>query len=344
MQSVLHTFLPAGTFQSISCTPVENGYINKTYHIRAVSKQQQQQFILQRINTHVFPNPEAIIHNMLHIALHLGVSPYSKNILKPLQNTNGNFLTYDSENFPWRLLPFIVQSKTLNTIPNTDQAYAAAATFSEFYQYLNTMDPGVIQVAIPGFLDFQKRVNDFYIARDKAKPHLKKQAADILNYLSDHEQLPGQYIAMQRQQQLPQRIIHADPKLSNILFHIDASQTLAVIDLDTVMPGSLLYDYGDMIRSFTNRKAEDDPDGKNCFDAEVFHAVTEGFLFHTQSFLNPTELGNLSYAAQVVAYIQALRFITDFLNENMYYKVTYPTQNLNRAINQVNLLKALMRQ
>ena len=114
-----------------------------------------------------------------------------------------------------------------------------------------------------------------------------------------------------------------------------------MIDLDTVMPGTLLYDYGDMIRSYTNNRAEDDPEAQDIFRADVYEAVTEGFLFYLQDKLTDVEKANLPYSARVVIFMQAIRFLTDYLNGDVYYKITYGQQNLHRAINQLNLLRAL---
>ena len=146
---------------------------------------------------------------------------------------------------------------------------------------------------------------------------------------------------MQKSNSLPIRVIHADPKISNIRFDKE-NKAIAVIDLDTMMNGTILYDFGDMIRSYTNNAEEDNGWVKDHFNAENYVAVKEGFLFYLKDTLTPIELENLDYAAQLIIYIQAIRFLTDFLNDDIYYSTKYKLQNLDRTKNQINLLKGLL--
>ena len=145
-------------------------------------------------------------------------------------------------------------------------------------------------------------------------------------------------IALQASQELPERVIHADPKISNILFTKDG-EALSVIDLDTMMNSTLLYDFGDMMRSYCNLTDEDDATMVDNFAPAIYDSVKEGFLSHLSSKLTSIELENLDYAAQVVIYIQAVRFLTDYLNNDVYYSTKYPEHNLDRTRNQVNLVK-----
>ncbi|WP_449397500.1 phosphotransferase [Chryseobacterium wanjuense] len=139
---------------------------------------------------------------------------------------------------------------------------------------------------------------------------------------------------------LPSRIIHADAKISNILFNKEY-HPIAVIDLDTVMISSILYDFGTMIQSYTNNTEEDDGKAENNFNPEIYTAVKKGFLFYLNEKLTPEELENLDYAAQVAIYIQAIRFLTDYLDGSKYYSIKYPEHNLDRTKNQIELLKGL---
>ncbi|MEF9479228.1 phosphotransferase [Chryseobacterium sp. 1B4] len=145
---------------------------------------------------------------------------------------------------------------------------------------------------------------------------------------------------MEKNGHIPKRIIHADVKISNLLFD-RKYRPLAVIDLDTTMISTILYDFGTMIQSYTNITHEDDGSARNNFNPEMYKAVKEGFLFHLKDKLTTTETESLDYAAQVAIYIQELRFLTDYLNGSIYYATKYPEHNLDRTKNQLELLKGL---
>ena len=191
-------------------------------------------------------------------------------------------------------------------------------------------------------MNFEKRISDFKTAVSNASNETKKTAEDELKLLISAISLPDKFISLQKQNILPVRIIHADPKISNVLFDTVSGKGKCVIDLDTIMPGTLLYDYGDMVRSYTNNKNEDDPTENNIFNKEIYDLLTKGFLSSIKDQLTSVEMDNLAYSAKVVIYIQALRFMTDYLNGNIYYKTNHPLQNFNRAKNQINLLRCLI--
>lgn len=343
LDAILHTFLTNLSPSEIEVSTIEDGYINKTYHIKVKNTDTSvDQFVLQRINNFVFKNPETIMKTMVTIADHLKQKNYPKGILFPIINHQKEYVSYDSENYPWRLIPFIPNSKTLSLIQNPLQAFLAAQTFSEFYAYTWDLAPSSIEPSIPNFLDFQKRIDDYQTALQNTTIERREKATKEIHFINEYIQLPNSFISLLKEGILPTRIIHADPKLSNILFDTLEMQTLSVIDLDTIMPGSILYDYGDMIRSYTNNHKEDDTNATNIFNRSIFDAVTQGFLYHIKDKLTTIELENLTYAAQVIIYIQALRFLTDFLNNDVYYSIQYPDQNLNRTINQIHLLQELL--
>ncbi|MDO5614969.1 MAG: aminoglycoside phosphotransferase family protein, partial [Cruoricaptor ignavus] len=223
---------------------------------------------------------------------------------------------------------------------NEDIAYESARLLSEFYFCLNQENNLEIKETLPGFIDFQKRLNDYKIALENAKKELKQKAKSEIDYTHQHLQLPEKWIDLDAQNLLPKRLIHADPKISNLLFSQD-EKAIAVIDLDTVMHAPILYDFGDMVRSYTNKTDEDDADFHDNFDANIFVKIKQGFLNHLEKMLTPLEIELTDYAAQVVIYIQAVRFLTDYLNGSIYYSTNYDEHNLDRTKNQINLLKGL---
>lgn len=324
--------------QNYSVSPITNGLINSTYLVK--NNDNNSKYILQNINTKVFKHPQIIVDNHLKINRLLTAKHYDFKIIKPIASISNEFLVKDPHQQMWRMLDFVENSITFLKVPSAKIAYEAAKTFSIFLNTINMEPLPEIGYSLPGFINFEKRISDYKKAMEVASADLKENAANEIQYINDFLSLSEKWIRLQHNNLLPKRIIHADPKISNILFH-EEHYPLAVIDLDTVMISTILYDFGDMIRSYTNTANEDEAVTANNFNSEIFKAVKEGFLFHLQEKLTPEEYENLDYAAQVVIYIQALRFLTDYLNGNVYYSITYPEHNLDRTKNQLQLLKGL---
>lgn len=318
----------------LALTPIENGLINHTYLVETTSEK----FILQKINTQVFKNPKGIQRNHLKINEVLGQSNYSKKTVK-LIPTLSNDLLFEQNDEAWRMLEYLENSVTFLKASSTEIAFEATKCLSEFYNIIN-QEPIILEETLPDFINFEKRISDFKTALIQTTER-KKIAENEINFIVEHFYLPEKWIELQNLAALPIRAIHADPKISNILFNKE-NKAIAVIDLDTVMNATILYDFGDMIRSYTNTSNEDDGSAKDSFNLQNYAAVKEGFLFYLKDHLTKVELENLDYAAQLIIYIQAIRFLTDFLNHDIYYSVKYDLQNLDRTKNQINLLKGLM--
>ncbi|NIF06539.1 aminoglycoside phosphotransferase family protein [Chryseobacterium sp. Tr-659] len=319
-------------------TPINDGLINTTYLLE--DKSQGRKFILQKINNHVFKEPEVIINNHLLINDLLRSNNYQFQIIEPIPSLTNNLLVKDTDGQPWRLLSFVENSVTFLTAPSLQTAFEAAKTFSYFLATINTEKLPAIEDPLPNFLNFEKRIEDYKNALRDAAPHLKENAKAEIEITNRFLSLPDQWIEMEKSNHIPKRIIHADVKISNILFD-QQYHPLAVIDLDTIMISTILYDFGTMIQSYTNTTNEDDGKARNNFNPEMYKAVKKGFLFYLQEKLTPEECDSLDYAAQVAIYIQELRFLTDYLNGSTYYSTKYPEHNLDRTKNQLELLKGL---
>lgn len=322
-----------GSVESLSITPIENGLINHTFLVETESGK----FILQQINTLIFKNPTAIQNNHLKINYVLEQSEYSRKTVKIIP-TLSNDLLFEQNKEAWRMLEYLENSVTFLKPSSTEIAFEATKCLSEFYKIIN-QEQIILEETLPDFINFEKRVNDFKTALIQ-ETERKKTAEKEINFILEYLSLPEKWIELQNQESLPNRVIHADPKISNILFD-NENKAIAVIDLDTMMNGTILYDFGDMIRSYTNNSDEDEGSVSDNFDAENYVAVKDGFLFYLKETLTPIELENLDYAAQLITYIQAVRFLTDYLNHDVYYSVKNDLQNLDRTKNQINLLKGL---
>ncbi|MEO0059284.1 MAG: hypothetical protein RLZZ312_931 [Bacteroidota bacterium] len=322
----------------IAAEPIESGLINKTFLITDSSSNKK--FVLQRINIEIFKSPEALISNYNIIFDELIKSKCTLKVAKLYTALEAGFLFYDIENYPWRMFLYIKKSKTFNKTRKPQIAFEAAKSFSKFYKYISFNKKIQLETVLPNFIDFKKRLIDFEIALKNSNQKFISDSKTVLDFVLKNINLPEYWIELQEKNLLPIRIIHADPKISNILFD-KKNKGLAIIDLDTAMQGTILYDFGDMIRSYSNLLKEDDP-RKGNFDEVLYNAAKVGFLYHIDKKLLNIEVDNLDYAAQAVIYVQCVRFLTDFLNGSIYYSTTYENQNLNRAINQMNLLVGLM--
>lgn len=324
--------------ENYTLSPITDGLINTTYLLE--DKDRNQKFILQKINDNVFKQPEVIVNNHLMINELLRANDYQFQIIEPVPSLTHQLLVKDANNQPWRMLSFVEDSITFITAPSLQIAFEAAKTFSYFLATVNTEKLPAIEDTLPNFLNFEKRITDYKNSLKNAAPHLKESAKAEIEITNQFLSLPDQWITMEKNHQIPKRIIHADVKISNILFDKD-HHPLAVIDLDTMMISTILYDFGTMIQSYTNTTNEDDGSAKDNFNPEMYKAVKEGFLFHLKEKLTPEEYNHLDYAAQVAIYIQEVRFLTDYLNGSIYYSTKYPEHNLDRTKNQLELLKGL---
>lgn len=334
LQQIAEQFLSSTT---LNFSGIDNGLINTTVLVNDGEKK----YILQKINTSIFQFPDNIAENHLLINSLLEKSDYSKKTVAIIPAKDGKLGYITPEGDYWRMTEFVDNSVTHLKVPNPETALKAAECFSEFYSVLNNAETVKLKDTLPGFINFKKRVDDYKIALDNASEERVAAAKEVVDFVNDNISLPEKMIQLQVSQELPERVIHADPKISNILFTKEG-EALAVIDLDTLMNSTILYDFGDMMRSYCNLTDEDDASLVENFSPEIYAAVKAGFLTHLSSKLTPVEIENLDYAAQVVIYIQAVRFLTDYLNNDVYYSTKYPEHNLDRTKNQVNLVKNVM--
>ncbi len=333
LNAVICQFLGNGDY---AIARINDGLINSTFKVETPEKS----YILQKINSDIFKNHAALLENHLKVTAVLAASNYPKKLVRIVAAKNGESWVNDEDGI-WRMTEFIDDTITFLKVPSADLAFEAAKCLSEFYEILNRK-PLELQEVLPGFIDFEKRIIDFQDAIKTADNQYLEAASEEISFLQSLLTLPEKWIALSVSKKLPTRTIHADPKISNILFD-KQDKAVAVIDLDTMMNAPILYDFGDMVRSYCNTTNEDDASTENNFSLETYQAVKAGFLTNLKEMLSDVELNNLDYAAKVVVYIQALRFLTDYLLGSVYYKTSYAAHNLDRTKNQIYLLKNLMK-
>ncbi|MEQ1745327.1 MAG: aminoglycoside phosphotransferase family protein [Saprospiraceae bacterium] len=334
VEHIAAQFLPYSP-EELTVQPITGGLINKTFLVAA--KNSPDQYVLQQVNHHIFQNPDAITRNVEQVNSVLTRSGYPLKLFHFLKTRSGAFHFYDTGHNPWRMLSHIENSATFDRASTPEMARRGAAAFSLFYRHLNESPGMEVVPVLPDFINFRKRVTDYRTALSTGLPERFEKAESLISRIDPNLSIPDQWIEWQDSGRLPRRVIHADPKISNVLFHAEKQTALAVIDLDTLMHGTLLYDFGDMARSYSNTTEEDNSSVASPFNTDLYLATKAGFLSHLADVLEPVERENLDYGAQVVVFVQCLRFLTDYLNGDTYYQVAHPEQNLHRAFNQFNL-------
>ncbi len=321
--------------------PIEIGHINQTYKVIVDNKElnKAKSFVLQRINTQIFQQPLEVMSNIEKIGQFLKTKNYPKAILLPIQSIDNQNVVLE-ERSCWRLFPFIPNTETFNEVVNEEMAFAAAFTFGEYANYLQDFRVDTLFETIPDFHNTTLRFDQFLTAIENIEETQRQLAQKAIDKLLTYKYLL-KHIA---QLTFPIRVTHNDTKINNVLFDKTTGKPVCVVDLDTLMPGNLLYDFGDMVRTFTPEFDENSPEfDKIKVRKNILDALTRGYLAGWNGALTELETTSLMYGAQLTIFEQALRFLTDFLNGNIYYKVAYEEQNLVRAKNQICLLESLLK-
>lgn len=335
---IVQEFLPVNGPEDVEIESIESGLINATFKVRI---NDLEAYILQKLNTKIFENPNGLQENLIVVSDYLIDQNYSKTVLCPVRTERNELLHVDEDSSVWRMLHFIPQSHHFNVVPSAEHAFEAAKALGEFHQQLAGFDSKKLTTPIQGFLDFQQRRSSFEEALEKGDQQRINVAKEAIEFIQNHVFILDEYQVIEKS--LPTRVIHGDPKISNFLFKDNTTEVLALIDWDTIMQGSILYDFGDMVRSFTNRKEENDCSVNDVFNADYFNAIQKGYMVHQKDSLTPVEIDNLFLGAKTVIYVQAIRFLTDYLLNDVYYKSSYENQNLDRTKSQIQLLEALLK-
>jgi len=321
-------------------TPHGSGLINRTWFIRC----QQGNFILQQINSEVFPHPAFIDNNINKVGDYLAAHYPDTLFPRPIPALNGQTLIRQTSGAYFRLYRFIENSITIDVVDSPSQAYEAARKFGEFTRLLSDFPAESLHQTLPGFHDLSRRYKDFRTALEKGNPQRLHNASGIISYLESQNNIVQQYEAIRTNPQFRLRVTHHDTKISNVLFDQNG-HGLCVIDLDTVMPGYFISDIGDMFRTYLSPVTEEEGDVSRIKVRTVFfEAIVHGYLKEMHKVLTPVEKEAITYAGEFMLYMQALRFLTDYLNDDIYYGSKYEGHNYIRARNQTTLLQRYQEQ
>ena len=323
----------------LGIVPFGSGHINDTYKVQTADSA----FILQRVNQNVF-DTSALVHN--YNILNDAVEKYQKETglsltPKMLKTHSGEYHFLDENNSAWRKVEMLPESKSYDITVDTNISFAAAEAYGRFQLFLNTLDAGQFRDSIPQFHHPENRMKQFDEALRKAPKKLRDKATPEIAQVEKFRTVGIEITQLLNSGKLPRRLSHYDTKLNNVIFYGGRPY---VIDLDTVMQGTVLFDFGDMVRTFTSPAAEDEPDiEKTIFRMDHFEALTKGYLGVLKDEISSLEKQNLLLGAKAIIYEQSLRFLTDFLNGYIYYKTAYPEHNLVRCRSQLKLLEELVK-
>jgi Ser/Thr protein kinase RdoA (MazF antagonist) len=317
--------------------PFGNGLINRTWKLT----HQNKQYILQRINTHVFQKPEAIALNIAAAGNYLRQKFPDYLFVQPVKTLTQQDYYYHTEYGYFRLIPFIENSHTVDVVHSKEEAFEAAKAFGRFTKNLSEFDAAHLQTTIPDFHNLHLRYQQFEEALTKGNKERIKQAAELITFIHELKPIVTQFEELKRNEQFKIRATHHDTKISNVLFN-EQQKAICVIDLDTMMPGYFISDVGDMLRTYLSPVSEEEHDvSKIEIREDYFKAVVQGYLSEMNAELTDFEKQHFVYAGKFMMYMQALRFITDHFNNDVYYGARYDGHNLVRARNQLTLLQLL---
>lgn len=339
---ICQNFNIKGEFVKFEC--LKEGNINQTFLVTFIENKQIRRYVLQKINSYVFKNPEKLMENIISVTNHIkNKIKYDtyRHVLEFLPCKNEYYYIDNQCNY-WRIYKFINNSVTFNNPECLDIVYEAGYQFGKFQCYLNDFDLTKLYPTIKDFHNTKIRYKNLIFSAFKNNNNRLERVKDQLSYLISRKNLASYYIDLIERGDIPFRVTHNDTKCNNVLFDINTKKSLTVIDLDTVMKGIIGYDFGDSARSICSTCDEDELDtSKIDFDIKRFDSFCNGFLSQTKDILTLNEKTTLYLAPAVMCYELAVRFLTDYLDCDLYFKCDYLEHNFDRAKAQIALLKKI---
>lgn len=342
LSTILAHFYP--DLQLISAKALGEGNINQSFDVHLKSGSQDLHVVVQQINQSVFKEPDALMKNWVQVCRWLEENAqYDLEVPTPVYTSEHQSFFRDELNYIWRVVPFFENTIAFETVDSPDQAFEIAHSIGSFLQALKSKSAEGWIEPIPGFHDTHRRWLQFEKNLQTASAERVREAHAALTAIQGFKPDVDLVHKLKLRGDLSIQLTHNDSKSGNVLLDSQSGLARAVIDLDTVMPGSVLSDFGDLVRSMASNMHETDQAMQDdlYIRQEILNAIVEGFLEKTADTMRATERENLMLGAYWIIGEQALRFLSDFLAGDVYYKVEYSMQNLHRAQNQLQLYKAL---
>lgn len=339
-ETVVRNFAIEGNV--LSFEKLGEGHINDTFLITSDSGIR---YVLQRINHQIFKNVPALMHNISRVCEHINQAgrqfATDKTLVVPeiIPTLNGLPFFSDTYGNCWRCMSYIPHQPVETITPGI--AHEGGRAIGLFQKILSTLPGERLSDTIPNFHNLRLRLDALHLAWDANPADRRSNALAQFEALRSRETEMLRIHVLETEGRLPMRVVHNDTKLNNVLFN-EKGIAIAIVDLDTVMSGSVLYDFGDAVRTLCNTAREDETDLTLVgFNQALFDAFAEGYLSQTSGMLRPVELRHLAFSCRLLPYIMAVRFLTDFLNGDIYFKTNSPMQNLHRASNQIRFMECI---
>lgn len=329
------------------CKIFGSGHINTTYIVSYNDNGKMHRYIIQKVNTNVFKNVDELMDNVFAVTSFLrekikanGGNP-DRETLHYIRTINGDKYYKSKNGSCYRAYRFVENSKSCDSVDSPEIFEKSGIAFGRFQKYLSDFPATTLYETIPNFHNTIWRFeNEFLPAVKNDMKNRADKCREEIEFVAERKNDCSYLVNLIENGKLPVRVTHNDTKLNNVMFDEDTNDAICVIDLDTVMPGLALYDFGDAIRFGANTCAEDEADtSKVAINLEYFGAYARGFLKEAGNSLNQCEIDNLAFSAKLMTLECGMRFLTDYLNGDTYFKTDYPEHNLVRARNQLALVK-----
>ena len=329
--------------------PCKIGHINETYIASYRQGGTNIRYIHQRLNTHVFRHPEAVMENILRVTRHqrakleaAGAPDISRRVLTVVPANDGSPLHRSPSGEHWRTFVFVEGVRTHESVKSPDQAYQAGLAFGRFQSQLDDLPKPRLADTIPHFHDSRRRFDALMTAIKNDSHNRASAAAPEIEFATARQKWVDIILKGMAKGQIPERVTHNDTKFNNVMLDAQSNHAMCVVDLDTVMPGCSLYDFGDMVRTTTSPTLEDELDlSKVHVRMPLFKKLCQGYLEGAGDILNKQERALLAFSGKLMTFTIGLRFLTDFLSGDTYFRVHRPNHNLDRARTQFHLVKSI---
>ena len=331
--------LPDHSAGKIIVEKISGGLINHSYKVCCELKPD---FFLQKINKNVFASPGNVQENYVQLWKYAEFEFTGLRLPSPKYCGKNSTIYIDKQENYWRAFEFIEESKTTNKAVTPAQAKATARAFAKFTAAYEEMNIHKLKSVIPGFHNLSLRYQQFEEALSGQLYERMAKALVIINELKQREKYKQLFESIIQSPEFPQRVMHHDAKIANVLFHKKTGKVICPVDYDTVMPGYFFSDLGDLIRSMACSEDENSTDFDNIgIQKNFYEAIIAGYIEVMGNFFTEAEKKYIHYSGLLIIYMQALRFITDYLNGDIYYQISYREEYLNKAKNQFILLQQL---
>ena len=332
--------------------PCKIGHINETYIATYNQGGIQVRYVHQKINTSVFKDPDGVMDNFVRVTSHQrrklivsGARDASRRSMTVVPTRNGKFFYRNGDGECWRTLVFVEGVRTFEAVELPGQAYEAGKAFGEFQTLLVDLPGKRLIETIPNFHNTRKR---FEALQEAIRDDRANRAADAkkeIAFALKQEKIVDVILNALAKKKIPERITHNDTKFNNVMLDVVTGKAMCVVDLDTVMPGSALYDFGDMVRTTTSPTLEDELDlAKVQMHMPMFKSLARGYLESAGSFLTRSERALIAFSGKLITYTIGIRFLTDYLCGDKYFRVHRPQHNLDRARTQFKLVESIEKQ